>query len=70
LKKGKETDAARQRTIPKTTAAPKKKVAGSELSSAQGSEERHSSLPATGRGQKRGRDLEIEKVREFSICMI
>ena len=40
----------------------KKKAAGSDLSSARGSEERQT--PATGRGQKRGRDYEIEKVRE------
>lgn len=65
LKKGKETDALRQRTISKGSAAAKKRVIGSELSSAQGSEERHSSLPASGRGQKRGRDFEIEKVRAF-----
>lgn len=63
LEKGKEVDAARQRTVPKSnTAASKKKTAGSDLSSAHGSEERHSSLPAAGRSQKRGRDFEIEKV--------
>ena len=45
----------------KTTAqATKKKAAGSDLSSARGSEER--STPVMGRGQKRGRDFEIEKV--------
>ena len=49
----------------KTTAqATKKKAAGSDLSSARGSEER--STPVTGRGQKRGRDFEIEKVCQFS----
>ena len=41
----------------------KKKAAGSDLSSNRGSEERHAT-PITGRGQKRGRDYEIEKVRE------
>ena len=39
----------------------KKKTAGSDLSSARGSEDRQS-LPPTGRGTKRGRDNEIEKV--------
>ena len=43
------------------SAATKKKTAGSDLSSTRGSEERHASLPATGRGQKRGRDNDIEK---------
>lgn len=48
---------------PKTkAAAAKRKAAGSDLSSARGSEERLT--PMTGRGQKRGRDYEIEKVRE------
>ena len=45
------------------TASNKKKAAGSDLSSNRGSEERHAT-PITGRGQKRGRDYEIEKVRE------
>ena len=60
----KEMDALRQRTAPPkaSTTSTKKKAAGSDLSSGRGSEERHSSLPATGRGQKRGRDYEIEKV--------
>ena len=49
---------------PKAVAATnKKKAAGSDLSSNRGSEERHAT-PITGRGQKRGRDYEIEKVRE------
>ena len=49
---------------PKAVAASnKKKAAGSDLSSNRGSEERHAT-PTTGRGQKRGRDYEIEKVRE------
>lgn len=47
---------------PKAAAASaKKKAAGSDLSSTRGSEERHAT-PVTGRGQKRGRDYEIEKV--------
>lgn len=46
------------------SAATKKKTAGSDLSSARGSEERHASLPATGRGQKRGRDNDIEKASD------
>lgn len=59
----KEMDSLRQRSAPKaTTTSSKKKIAGSDLSSARGSEERNSSVPATGRGQKRGRDYEIEKV--------
>ena len=49
---------------PKAVAASnKKKAAGSDLSSNRGSEERHAT-PITGRGQKRGRDYEIEKVRK------
>lgn len=35
---------------------------GSDLGSGRGSEERHSSVPAGGRGTKRGRDNDIEKV--------
>ena len=64
----KEMDALRQRTAPKVSAAfGKKKNASSDLSSTRGSEERNSSVPVTGRGQKRGRDFEIEKVcTEFS----
>lgn len=60
-------DHLRQRTATKaTTASSKKKAAGSDLSSTRGSEERNSSVPATGRGQKRGRDFEIEKVGDVS----
>ena len=59
-----EMDDSRARAAPKSTAS-KKKTAGSDLSSARGSEERHSSLPVTGRGSKRGRDNEIEKVGEY-----
>ena len=52
---------------PKAAAASaKKKAAGSDLSSTRGSEERHAT-PVTGRGQKRGRDYEIEKVRGRSL---
>ncbi|SLM33405.1 histone acetylase complex subunit [Lasallia pustulata] len=63
----KEMDALRHRTAPPKAPATsiKKKAAGSDLSSGRGSEERHSSLPATGRGQKRGRDYEIEKEESF-----
>ena len=49
---------------PSVSAATKKKTAGSDLSSTRGSEERHASLPATGRGQKRGRDNDIEKASD------
>lgn len=49
---------------PSMSAATKKKTAGSDLSSTRGSEERHASLPATGRGQKRGRDNDIEKASD------
>lgn len=49
---------------PSISAASKKKTAGSDLSSTRGSEERHASLPATGRGQKRGRDNDIEKASD------
>ena len=52
---------------PKAAAASaRKKAAGSDLSSTRGSEERHAT-PVTGRGQKRGRDYEIEKVRGRSL---
>ena len=56
-------DDSQARAAPKSAAA--KKKAGSDFSSARGSEERHSSLPVTGRGSKRGRDTEIEKVGDF-----
>lgn len=52
---------------PSISAATKKKTAGSDLSSTRGSEERHASLPATGRGQKRGRDNDIEKEETFNL---
>lgn len=52
---------------PKTAPA-KKRAAGSDLSSARGSEERMT--PVTGRGQKRGRDIEIEKVSLYLISVL
>ena len=56
---------------PKAVAAStKKRAAGSDFSSNRGSEERHAT-PITGRGQKRGRDNDIEKVcDEFSLSPI
>lgn len=45
------------------TTNPKKKAASSDFSSNRGSEDRHFTPVVTGRGQKRGRDTEIEKVR-------
>ncbi|KAL2040851.1 hypothetical protein N7G274_006309 [Stereocaulon virgatum] len=52
---------------PKAAAASaRKKAAGSDLSSTRGSEERHAT-PVTGRGQKRGRDYEIEKEETFNL---
>ena len=57
----KDLDALRK-PVPPKTGNQRKKAAGSDLSSNRGSEERQSSAPATGRGQKRGRDNEIEKV--------
>ena len=40
----------------------KGKGQGSDLGSGRGSEERHSSVPAGGRGTKRGKDNDVEKV--------
>lgn len=59
----KEMDNLRQRASTKAIAtSSKKKAAGSDLSSTRGgSEERHSSVPAAGRG-KRGRDFDFDKV--------
>ncbi|KAL8718468.1 MAG: hypothetical protein Q9225_004399 [Loekoesia sp. 1 TL-2023] len=45
----------------KTTAS-KRKGLPSDLGSARGSEERNASAPATGRGQKRGRNADLEEV--------
>ncbi len=58
-------EALRPRNASKTTTtSSKKKAIGSDLSSARGSEDRHSSVqaPTASRGQKRGRELETEKV--------
>jgi mortality factor 4-like protein 1 len=45
---------------------------GSDLGSGRGSEERHSSVPAGGRGTKRGKDNDVEKVGSllfiYSLC--
>jgi mortality factor 4-like protein 1 len=41
---------------------------GSEFGSGRGSEERTSSVPAGGRGTKRARDNDIEKVRGPKPC--
>lgn len=62
-------DALRQRAAPKGTAASKKKYVGSDLSSTRGSEERNSSVPVTGRGQKRGREFEMEKVGDEKFTL-
>ncbi|MCJ1389598.1 Esa1p-associated factor [Xylographa bjoerkii] len=62
----KDLDALRKPAPQKITNS-KKKTAGSDLSSNRGSEERQSSAPATGRGQKRGRDNEIEKVGSLNF---
>ena len=56
-----EIDEMNPRAAAKSAKSAKKKTAGSDLSSTRGSEERQSLPP--GRGQKRGRDNEIEKVR-------
>ena len=40
---------------------------GSDLGSGRGSEERHSSVPAGGRGTKRGKDNDVEKVGPLSF---
>jgi hypothetical protein len=60
--------ANRKPTAAKSVTSSRKKAMGSDLSSGRGSEDRHSSVPAGGRGTKRGRDNEIEKVssEEFS----
>ena len=59
----KDLDMQKRPAAPKPTmTSSKKKAAGSDLSSTRGSEERHSSVPAMGRGQKRVRDYEIDKV--------
>lgn len=57
-----DMEALMARSQPKSVASKKKKALESDLSSTRDSEERQASFPATGRGQKRGRDQEIEKV--------
>ncbi|MCJ1381537.1 Esa1p-associated factor [Xylographa soralifera] len=65
----KDLDALRKPAPQKITNS-KKKNAGSDRSSNRGSEERQSSAPATGRGQKRGRDNEIEKVGSLNFSSL
>ena len=59
----KDFDQAR-RPAPKQ-ATGTKRGKGSDAHSNRASEERHSSVPATGRGQKRGRDYELDRVSNF-----
>ncbi|KAL9130651.1 MAG: hypothetical protein Q9217_001221 [Psora testacea] len=54
-----QMDDLRRASAPKSS---KKKIADSDLSSTRGSEDRQLSVAGTGRGQKRGRDYDIEKV--------
>ncbi|MCJ1340529.1 Esa1p-associated factor [Bachmanniomyces sp. S44760] len=62
----KDVDIQRHRVLPKTApSSSKRKTAGSDLSSTRNSEERMSSVPAIGRGQKRGRDYELDKEEAF-----
>ena len=62
-----QMDELRRASAPKSL---KKKALDSDFSSTRGSEDRQMSVAATGRGQKRGRDYEIEKVCDFlsSVC--
>jgi MRG len=53
---------SRQRNSKSTASSKKGRTQGSEIGSGRGSEERNSSVPAGGRGTKRGKDNEIEKV--------
>jgi MRG len=59
---------SRQRNPKAGTTSKKGRTQGSEIGSGRGSEERNSSVPAGGRGSKRGKDNELEKVAtpEFS----
>lgn len=67
----KDLDAQRKPATAKANMmASKKKAAGSDLSSGRGSEERNSSVPAMGRGQKRGRDYDLEKVNQDVISVL
>jgi hypothetical protein len=50
-----------------TGSSRKGKGQGSDLGSGRGSEERHSSVPAGGRGTKRGKDNDVEKVGSFCL---
>jgi MRG len=52
----------RQRNPKSALSSKKGRTQGSEIGSGRGSEERHSSVPAGGRGTKRGKENEIEKV--------
>jgi mortality factor 4-like protein 1 len=60
-----EVQQQQQQTKSRTAATSKSRKQGSELGSGRGSEERHSSVPAGGRGTKRSRDNDVEKVRHF-----
>lgn len=60
LKQDLKREMDKTRAVPKS--ASRKKTAGSDFSSIRGSEERNSSVPVTGRGTKRGRDMDLEKV--------
>jgi MRG len=59
---------SRQRNPKAATTSKKGRTQASEIGSGRGSEERNSSVPAGGRGSKRGKDNELEKVAtpEFS----
>jgi hypothetical protein len=57
-----ESEAARKPQPTKSATTSRKKALGSDLSSGRGSEDRQSSVPAGGRGTKRGRENDIEKV--------
>lgn len=59
---------SRQRNPKPAASSRRGRTQGSEIDSAQASEERHSSVPTGARGTKRGKDNEIEKVAnpEFS----
>lgn len=58
----------RQHKGSKSGASTKKARAhDSDIDSARGSEDRYSSVTAGGKGNKRGRDYELEKVSQFSF---
>lgn len=61
----KDFDAARRPPPKQTTTI--KRGKGSDQNSNRASEERNSSVPAAGRGQKRGRDYELDRVSGFFI---